>query len=211
MTEQARERRTLAAKVLAIAALVVFFVVILVVIAVLAFSVTVAGSSMEPTVRPGDRLLMDPVGSGDLARFDLLESTLGDREIPVVKRVVGLPGDRVAVRVVHGDPQVLVRPAGEQATYVVENPTWPGQYGAKVAACCRDDGTTLLTGATKPSFATVPAGGYWVIGDNWGGSDDSRTFGFVQQAQVRARLWFRVWPASRFGALHSDARLVPLR
>jgi signal peptidase I len=55
---------------------------------------------MEPTLCPGDRLLVnlwDP-DLDDLARGDLVALEPGRSEVPVVKRVVGLPGDRVAIR-----------------------------------------------------------------------------------------------------------------
>jgi signal peptidase I len=195
---------------LGIAALVVFFAVMLVVIAALAFSVKVSGSSMEPTVSTGDRLLVDPFGKGEIHRFDIIESTLGDREIPVVKRVIGLPGDRIKVRADQDPPVVLVRPEGGDATYVVANPTWAGRVGAKVAACCADGGTSLPAGRS-PAWVTVPDGSYWVVGDNWGGSDDSRTFGFVREGQVKARIVFRLQPFGELGRLPDRARLVPAK
>lgn len=193
---------------LGVAALALFFAVMLALIAALAFSVTVSGSSMEPTLSSGDRLLVDPRGAGDIERFDIVESTLGEREIPVVKRVIGLPGDRVRVRADLDPPVVLVRPAAEEATYVVDNPAWTGRVGAKTEACCDDDGTSLPAGRPQ-QWVTVPSGSYWVVGDNWGGSDDSRTFGFVRREQVRARVVFRLRPLRDLGALPGAARLVP--
>lgn len=194
---------------LGIAALVAFFAVMLVVIAALAFSVKVSGSSMEPTLSTGDRLLVDPFGKGEIHRFDIVESTLGDREIPVVKRVIGLPGDRIKVRADQDPPVVLVRPKDEDATYAVDNPTWAGRVGAKVAACCAEDGTSL-PGGRPAAWVTVPDGSYWVVGDNWGGSDDSRTFGFVKEAQVTARIVLRLQPVGGLGRLPDRARLVPV-
>ena len=55
---------------------------------------------MEPTLCPGDRVLVnlwDP-DLGELARGDLVAFRPDRSELPVVKRVVGLPGDRVAIR-----------------------------------------------------------------------------------------------------------------
>ncbi|MBU2694242.1 signal peptidase I [Pimelobacter sp. 30-1] len=208
VSHRAESRRPWVRRVLGVGALVVFFVVMLAVIAALAFSVKVSGSSMEPTLSTGDRLLVDPFGTGEIARFDIIESTLGDREIPVVKRVIGLPGDQVRVRLEKaGPPVVEVRPAGARTTYVVANPTWPGRTGDKVAPCCADDGTSLRPDV-RPAWATVPDGGYWVIGDNWGGSDDSRTFGFVTAGQVRARIVYRLQPLGELGPVPNDARLV---
>ncbi|WP_408896997.1 signal peptidase I [Nocardioides sp. R1-1] len=193
--------------VLGVAALVLFFAVMLALIAALAFSVTVTGSSMEPTLSSGDRLLVDPRGAGDVGRFDIVESTLGDREIPVVKRVIGLPGDQVRVRADLDPPVVLVRPAADDTTYVVDNPAWTGRVGAKTEACCDDDGTSLPAGRPQ-QWVTVPAASYWVVGDNWGGSDDSRTFGFVRRDQVKARVVLRLRPLREMGGLPGAPRLV---
>lgn len=193
---------------LGVAALVVFFAAMLVVIAVLAFSVKVSGHSMEPTLADGDRLVVNPFGKDDVARFDIVESTLGDREIPVVKRVIGMPGDRIQASAEADAPVVRIKPAGEETVYVVDNPAWPGRVGDKLEPCCADDGTTLPRGK-EPAWVTVPDGQFWVIGDNWGGSDDSRTFGFVSQEQVTARISLRVQPFGDLGRVPNDVRLVP--
>ncbi len=206
MTHRAEGRRWLRTA-LGVAALVVFFAAMLVVIAVLAFSVKVSGHSMEPTLADGDRLVVNPFGKDDVARFDIVESTLGDREIPVVKRVIGMPGDQVQASAAGDPPVVRVKPAGEDTVYVVDNPAWSGRVGEKVEPCCADDGTTLPRGK-EPAWVTVPDGQFWLLGDNWGGSDDSRTFGFVEQDQVTARISFRVQPFGDLGPVADDVRLV---
>ncbi|MFC7505028.1 signal peptidase I [Nocardioides sp. CPCC 206347] len=205
MTNGARDRSWLRTA-LGVGALAVFFAGMLVVIAALAFSVKVSGSSMEPTVSSGDRLLVDVFGKDDVQRFDIVESPLGGREISVVKRVIGLPGDQVQVTADADPPVVLVRPEGEDVTYVVDNPAWSGRVGDKTEPCCVDDGTSSPRGQ-EPAWVTVPDDHYWVIGDNWGGSDDSRTFGFVAAADVQARIAFRIQPLSKFGKLENDVRL----
>lgn len=187
-------------------ALVVFFAVMLVVIAALAFSVKVSGSSMEPTLANGDRLLVDIFGKDDIERFDIVESSLGDREIPVVKRVIGMPGDQIRISVDADLPVVLVRPRGEDTTYVVDNPAWVGRVGDKVEPCCLDDGTSLRRNQA-PAWVTVPDGHLWLVGDNWGGSDDSRTFGFIAADEVQAKIAFRLQPLSEFGKLDNPVRL----
>lgn len=207
MTHRAEARPWLRTA-LGAAALVVFFAVMLVVIAVLAFSVKVSGHSMEPTLADGDRLVVNPFGADDVERFDIVESTLGDREIRVVKRVIGMPGDRIQVSAETDPPVVRIKPEGEETVHVVDNPAWSGRVGDRTEPCCAEDGTTLPRGR-EPGWVTVPDGQFWLVGDNWGASDDSRTFGFVGQEQVTARISFRVQPFGDLGRVPDDVTLVP--
>ena len=50
-----------------------------------------------------------------------------------------------------------------------------------------------------PSGIVVPEGYAWLQGDNHGNSTDSRSYGPVPVALVRARVYFRAWPPSRIG------------
>lgn len=61
---------------------------------------TVSSTSMEPTLCPGDRVLVDlwDPDIDDLSRGDLVALRPGRSEVPVVKRVVGLPGDEVKIK-----------------------------------------------------------------------------------------------------------------
>lgn len=199
--------------VIALGALVLFFLAMLAVVAGLTFSVVVAGSSMEPTLQEGDRLQVDLLDRHAIERFDLIEARQpgpdedgGGR--PIIKRVIGLPGDQVAIA---GDPiapQVLIKPAGEDKVFRVDNPAWPPRIGASIESCCTAEGTAVRRGTQV--WATVPESSYWVLGDNWGASTDSRLFGWVSQDRIEARLWFRILPASRFGSIDNDVRLVPV-
>lgn len=183
-------------------------VVVLVLVAVvgaltlLTFSVRVTGSSMVPTLRDGDRVLADVLNRGDVRRFDLVEATAPDTGATIVKRVVGLPGDRVMVRGSAGEQEVLVRRAGSSTVERVRNAAWAGSSGR---ACCGPDGRD-----TGQSWTTVPDDAYWLLGDNWTGSTDSRRFGFVTREALGARLVLRVLPLGDAGRLPRPAELVPL-
>ena len=50
-----------------------------------------------------------------------------------------------------------------------------------------------------PGGIVVPRGHAWLQGDNHGNSTDSRSYGPVPVALVRARVYFRAWPPSRAG------------
>lgn len=184
---------------------VVVVVAVIGVIAALTFSVQVSGSSMEPTLEPGDRLVTDVLGGGSqVQRFDLVGARVEDVGV-VVKRVIGLPGDTVEIRFEGDDPQVLVRPAGSDIDQLVVNPAWGPRVSGNTRTCCTPEGRT----APAPTRVTVPAGHFWVLGDNWGASDDSRVFGFVAASDVGASLNFRVLPVARVGRVPSDVSLRP--
>jgi signal peptidase I len=179
-------------------------------IVVLSFAVRVSGTSMEPTLRDGDRLEVEVFGSGDPDRFDLVEANQpGARDsgggTRIVKRVIGMPGDEVSVVGDPTAPRVMVRAAGSSDVWVVDNPSWTDRIGSSTASCCNHEGRSTRS----PTWVRVPEDSYWLIGDNWGGSTDSRVFGFVTRDEIRSRLRFRVLPMTRFGWLTSPARLVP--
>lgn len=193
-------------QVLGWSALVAFLLALLAIVAALAFSVHVRGQSMEPTLEEGDRLLIQFWKRDDIQRFDLVQARVGVAKSPVVKRVVGLPGDEVSVSFAEGRPVVAVTPVGSKTAYVVANRHWDDRVGDSTAPCCKADGTA----GTAPTAVVVPEGSYWLLGDNWGGSDDSRTYGFVEQADIGGVLDVRLQPLGSFGRVPNPARLVPV-
>lgn len=117
----------------------------------------VEGRSMEPTLAAGDRLLVRPVRPFALAKGDVV--ILPDPRAPgraTVKRVVGLPGERVELRGgrLHVDGVAQIEPY--------------------VAARWGED------------LCVVPAGHLYLLGDNRRGSTDSRTYGPVPVVRVDA-------------------------
>lgn len=194
-------------RVLAWLAIALVLLGILVPVAALAFSVRVQGNSMSPTLDEGDRLLVDVLGRGDVRRFDLVDAAFQPSGARVVKRVIGLPGDRVSVGPPRGEePQVFVRPSGDERVYRVVNEAWVGQVGGATRACCNQEGSI----SEKRTWATVPEDHYWVLGDNWGGSEDSRDFGFVRAQDVAGRLNLRIRPLADFGRVPNPAELQPV-
>lgn len=97
----------------------------------------------------------------------------GRTHVSYVKRVVGAPGDRIEIRDGH-----VVRNGR-----AVDEP---------FATDCDDEICNL-----KPF--TVPAGQFFVMGDNRGDSSDSRFWGPVPRAQIIGRVFGSYWPPSRFG------------
>ncbi|MEZ6038764.1 MAG: signal peptidase I [Planctomycetota bacterium] len=128
----------------------------------------VRGNSMEPALHDGDRLVVDRVSYnfGDVGRGDVVVLRYPrNPEVDFVKRVVALPGDRVAMR----DGTLLVN--GLEAA----------DYG-----CIRDH-------ETLPEL-TVPPQQFFVLGDNRPISCDSREFGLVPEHLLKGRVRARFWP-----------------
>jgi len=173
------------------------------VLVVLTFSVSVRGRSMQPTLHNGYRLVYNIFAPHAVRRFDVVEVNLGPTA--AVKRVIGLPGDTVEIVPNGATSSVLITPAGSRRAMRVESPTWGAADTGALRACCNQDGTLTA----KPTPVVIPADHYWVIGDNWSASTDSRVDGFVARSDINARLDLRLWPLSRMGSVRGRPRLVP--
>jgi signal peptidase I len=129
----------------------------------------VDGLSMEPRVHAGEIVLINtlayrlgPLRRGDVVAFRHDAPTTET----YIKRVVGLPGERVEVRngVVTIDGRAVAEP------YV--------QFRDKRSA----------------PAVVVPPGAYYVLGDNRADSDDSRNWGVLHQADVVGKALVGIWP-----------------
>lgn len=201
------ERGSMAARAVGVSLVALLLLALLAFVAVFTFSVKVNGHSMNPTLEPGDRLFVNFLSRSEIARFDIVEVTLKGSGQHVVKRVVGLPGDTVVVRNQGRHPTVEVRPADSRQWQRVDNPSWPDQWGIRVGQrCCTADGKA----SDRAQELTIPAGQYWLLGDNWGGSDDSRVFGLVGKDRIGAILNVRLTPLSERGQIENRVRLVPI-
>ncbi|OGH83425.1 MAG: signal peptidase I [Candidatus Magasanikbacteria bacterium RIFOXYB1_FULL_40_15] len=138
----------------------------------------VEGQSMDPTFHEKEYLIIDEI----TYRFN--EPKRGEVIVfraPTVekdyylKRVIGLPGERVKVE----DDKVIVY-NNDNSTGVLleeiylENVPTPGQ-------------TTITLGPDE----------YFVMGDNRKASFDSRRFGPIKKADIIGRAWLRGWPVDR--------------
>jgi len=139
----------------------------------------VQGCSMRPTIRDGDRLVVESLSPrlGAIARFDvvILRNPRNPAE-DFVKRVVGLPGERITFR--RGRLLVDGRVVPEFFPKVVEFHD------------CRE--------------WVVPPEHYFVAGDNRPLSLDSRSFGVVPRTLLRGKVQYRLWPPARLGPLARD-------
>jgi signal peptidase I len=165
-----------------------------------------AGEGMSPTIAKGDRFMVNKLVERQLpARGDVVVFVAPDkRDLQYVKRVIGLPGDTVAVAgndvFVNGqklDHQPSPAPFGDAAGggAIVYETDGEAAYAIQPAA----DGAA----ASFPE-AKVPAGHCFVLCDNRSESTDSRQFGFVPLGDILGKAQYLYWPASgwtRFGAI----------
>lgn len=128
---------------------------------------------MRPALQPGDWLLARRLRRPPARGAVVVLNTAAAPDLSLVKRVIGLPGERVAVAEgqVHIDGTTLAEP-------------W-------------------VSGRTTPDLEiTVPDGQVWVLGDNRGRSSaDSRSIGPVPLDDVGWQVLGVYWPSSRVGLL----------
>lgn len=94
-----------------------------------------------------------------------------------IKRVVGLPGDRISIRGGH----VYRNGKRERDPYIVQ---------------CGGDASCNF-----PETITVPRGEYYMMGDNRPDSEDSRFWGPVPRAWIIGKAFLTYWPPDRIGFL----------
>lgn len=140
--------------------------------------------SMVPTLEVGDRVLVNKFiyrfkepERRDIVIFDAVAN--GKPET-LIKRVVGLPGDRISLR----DGILYLNGERQKEPYIVNKP------------CVRSLPKTCSFGPV-----TVPKDHIFVMGDNRANSEDSRFIGPVPRQSVKGEAFFRFWPPGRLGAL----------
>ncbi len=190
----------------------------------IAQAVQVPTGSMQNTINIGDNLFVNKFVFGsptkwlrwllptrEIRRADVIVFKLpSDPKTNYVKRVIGLPGDKVHVRgrEVYVNDQlipeqhVLVKVAGyEDHSALPEVRTEPAPPGAKYKVYYEDRGETSAREAFDSSRlqyavsepAIVPPQSYFVMGDSRNNSLDSRYWGFVPRDNVIARALYVHW------------------
>jgi signal peptidase I len=160
----------------------------------------IPSASMEPTLRPGDRVLVDKlsydlhsVHRGDIVVFAKPADDDDPGVTDLIKRVIGLPGQTISSGprgeiLIDGKviPQSWLTPGAEEAPGpVITNRNQFGQPD------CANTGPLV-------DKCVIPAGQYFVMGDNRGDSSDSRAIGPISGKLIVGRAFVLVWPLSRF-------------
>jgi signal peptidase I len=164
----------------------------------------IPSGSMEPTLAIGQRILTNRLagnpGLGDIVVFHppagadspsgpqcagnppagqvcLHESKTDSEGVNFIKRVVAGPGDRLSVRNGH----VVLNGKVQKEPFIRP---------------CNGGGACNL-----PRTVTIPAGHWFMMGDNRGSSDDSRYWGPVPDKWIIGQAFATYWPPSRIGIL----------
>ena len=134
----------------------------------------VYGQSMEPSLHSNQRLIVEKVSYHlhPPKRGDVIVLKLHDEHSELlIKRIIGLPGEIVEIK--NGSVFVNGQPLREP--YL--NQRTRGQMAPQV----------------------VPPLHVFVLGDNRGFSNDSRSFGMVAFVDIVGRAWFSYWPLESLG------------
>jgi signal peptidase I len=184
----------------------------------------IPSSSMEPTLQIGDRLLVEkisghlkkPIRRGEIIVFYPPPSEMGGKEISndpltvfgrltglpflpyepaFIKRVIGLPGDKIRVQKNVGvfiNDQLL-----DESPYVKEKPQYDLNTLGDIGIGLRNYHGVDLRPFKDPQSATepiiVPPGHLFVMGDNRNNSEDSHMWGFLDQKRTIGRACLLFW------------------
>lgn len=138
----------------------------------LAQATIVYGKSMEPNLSERQRLIIDKFTYRFFhspRRNDIIVIKLPDMDELLVKRIVGLPYETIAIE----NGVVYINNVRIEEPYPHE--VYPQNMPAR------------QLGALE----------YFVLGDNRGNSNDSRAFGPIMREDIKGRVWFRYWPLTQ--------------
>lgn len=141
----------------------------------LLFKIKVPTGSMMPTVEIGDQLFVTRIyNSNNIKRGDIVVFNSDELKEPLLKRVIGLPGEHVEIK---SDGSVYIN-------------------GNKL----EEDYVKYQGGKTDMSF-DVPSGKFLMLGDNRNNSDDARYWSnpYIDGKDIEAKAQLTVYPFDRIG------------
>ena len=143
----------------------------------------IPSGSLIPTIIAGDWIVALKVWSkGNIKRRDMIVFPFPpDPTINYVKRVIGLPGERLEIR------KDLVFINGE----LIDEPY--AYFEPKERSSMQARGLTDTAPVSRYGPIVIPEGKLFVMGDNRYNSADSRYWGFVELETVKSKAWFIYW------------------
>jgi len=189
----------------------------------------IPSGSMEPTLLVGDFVLVTknsytPVNLSLLPHASLHRGEIivflkpGEPDTHLVKRIIGLPGDRIHLHNGH----VFVNDAPLAEPYAVYRPLLGTTYRDEFPTFADQDASILpgwhaqLRSLTLNGNLVVPPRMYFVLGDNRNDSLDSRYWGLVPDANILGTPWLVYFSLRStdpddplpfgFSAINADAR-----
>lgn len=150
-----------------------YIVIVLVVVLIRTFIITpvrVDGDSMKNTLKNGDILLLYKLGS--INRLDIIVLDEEKDNEKIIKRVIGLPGETVAIK--KGKIYINDKVIDDKYAY--------GETSDYDKVTLEDDE-------------------YFILGDNRLISKDSRYFGPIKENEIKGKIVFRLFPFTKIGTM----------
>ena len=146
----------------------------------------VYGSSMEPTLYSGDAVFVEMISvytgnfdRGDIITIDAKGMEGYSHEENLIKRIVGLPGE--TIKIADGDVYINGQLLDESDYLPAGTKTYVGAEGQ----------------SRGYDEMTLGPDEYYCMGDNRGGSNDSRRMGPFKKSQIDAKVLARIYPFNK--------------
>ena len=154
---------------------------------------TVDGDSMNPTLTAGQKLVVsDLFYTPDYNDIVIVQAAKLDGGKPIVKRIIGLPGDTIKIDFESG---TVYRNGTALTLETRSGIIYEDGHAINTVTTLRQD---MLSNVDY----TVPEGSYFVMGDNRNNSKDSRllsVIGFIDKNYIAGRAIFSIFPFNTFG------------
>jgi signal peptidase I len=163
----------------------------------------IPSASMVPTLQVKQRVLVD--------RITMHFSNPGRGDIVVFKPPLGADSDQCGVP--HPPDQACPRPTPQKSStnFIKRVVGLPGEHLKVINGRVWINGKPLKEPYIRPDPSceicdlpreiTIPPGHFFMMGDNRGESDDSRTWGPVPKKWIIGKAFFTYWPPKRIGTL----------
>jgi signal peptidase I len=168
---------------------------------------SIPSGSMEPTLAIGQRILVNRIGMS-ISGPHVGQIVVFHPPLDAVRGYCGTPPNAVSL----GESACTITEAQpSSATFVKRVVAGPGDIISIIGGHVirngkqeKDSYTRVCTGGLECDFPVpikVPAGHWFMMGDNRGGSDDSRFWGPVPTKWIIGSVFATYWPLNRIGVL----------